>query len=134
MNFELIKNEFIKFKTEELYYINNIAKISSDKILSELEKLDIYRTLNNYKIKLNEILKKIWSTFPKDDSLTKENLKDVIIEIDLEKNYLSSLNFRYDEQKKVVLEKLWVDPETLKFKLTMKCRKYWSIDSEYNTK
>lgn len=130
MNFELIKNEFIKFKTEELYYINNIAKISSDKILSELEKLDIYRTLNNYKIKLNEILKKIWSIFPKDDSLTKENLKDVIIEIDLEKNYLSSLNFRYDEQKKVVLEKLWVDPETLKFKLTMKCRKYWSIDSD----
>ena len=59
---------------------------------------------------MNEKLKKLWSTFPKDDSLTKDNLKDVIIEIDLPKDYLSSLNFQYDKQKKYVLEKgeaLW---------------------------
>ena len=82
MNYELNKNEFEKIKREELEYIDSIAQISSNKILSETEKLEIYRTLNSYKIKLNEILKKLWSTFPKDDSLTKEKLKDVIIDSD----------------------------------------------------
>ena len=134
MNYELNKNEFEKIKREELEYIDSIAQISSNKILSETEKLEIYRTLNSYKIKLNEILKKLWSAFPRDDSLTKENLKDVIIEIDLPKDYLSSLNFQYDEQKKYVLEKLWIDAESLKFKLTlynlMRCREYWSINSD----
>lgn len=134
MNYELYKNEFEKIKREELAYIDSIAQISSNKTLLETEKLEIYRTLNNYEIKLNEILKKLWSTFPRDDSLTKDNLKDVIIEIDLPKDYLSSLNFRYDEQKKYVLEKLWIDAELLKFKLTlynlMRCREYWSINSD----
>lgn len=134
MNYELNKNEFEKIKREELEYIDSIAQISSNKILSETEKLEIYRTLNSYEIKLNEILKKLWSAFPRDDSLTKENLKDVIIEIDLPKDYLSSLNFQYDEQKKYVLEKLWIDAESLKFKLTlynlMRCREYWSINSD----
>lgn len=134
MNYELNKNEFKKIKREELAYINNIAQISSNKKLSETEKLEIYRTLNNYEIKLNEILKKLWSTFPKDDSLIKDNLKDTIIEIDLPKDYLSSLNFRHAEQKKYVLEKLWIDAETLKFKLTlhdlMRRREYWCIDSD----
>ena len=134
MNYELVKNEFMKYKKEELDYINYIAKLSSNKILSESEKIEIHRTLNSYEIKLNEILKKLWRTFPRDDSLTKDNLKDVIIEIDLPKDYLSSLNFQYDEQKKYVLEKLWIDAETLKFKLTlynlMRCREYWSINSD----
>ncbi len=134
MNYELNKSEFINLKKEELNYIDSIAKISSSKILSELEKLEIYRTLNDYKIKLNEILKKLWSTFSKDNSLTKENLRDVIIEFDLDKNYLSSLNFHYEQQRKCVLEKLGIDFETLKFKLTlynlMRCREYWGIDSD----
>lgn len=134
MDYELNKSELEKIKREELAYIDNIAQISSNKTLSETEKLEIYRTLNSYEIKLNEILKKLWRTFPRDDSLTKDNLKDVIIEIDLPKDYLSSLNFRYDEQKKYLLEKLWVDAESLKFKLTlhnlMRCREYWSINSD----
>ena len=134
MNYELNKNEFEKIKREELAYIDSIAQISSNKTLSETEKLEIYRTLNSYEIKLNEILKKLWSTFPRDDSLTKDNLKDVIIEIDLPKDYLSSLNFRYDEEKQYLLEKLMIDAESLKFKLTlydlMRFRKYWGINSD----
>ena len=132
MSYELNKNEFIKLQKEEFEYINNIAKISNNRILLESEKLEIYRTLNNYESKLNEILKKLWDTFLKDDSLTKEFLKGIIIEIDLDKNYLSSLNFRHEQQKKYVLEKLLIDVESLKFKITlynlMKYRKYWGID------
>lgn len=134
MNYELNKNEFKKIKTEELKYIDSVSQISSNKTLSESEKLEIYRKLNSYEIKLNETLKKLWNTFLEDDSLIKDNLEDVIIEIDLPKDYLSSLNFRYDEQKKYVLEKLGIDAETLKFKLTlynlMRCRKYLSINSD----
>jgi len=133
MNYELNKKEFEKIKKEELTYIDSIAQISSKKTLSETEKLEIYRMLNNYEIKLNEILKKLWSTFSKNDSLTKDNLKDIIIEIDLPKNYLSSLNF-CEEQKKYVLKQLLIDSESLKFKLTlynlMRCREYWSINSD----
>jgi len=132
MSYELNKNEFIKLQKEEFEYIDNIAEISNNRILLESEKLEIYRTLNNYESKLNEILKKLWDTFLKDDNLTKEFLKGIIIEIDLDKNYLSSLNFRHEQQKKYVLEKLWIDVESLKFKITlynlMKYRKYWNID------
>lgn len=134
MNYELYKNEFEKIKREELSYIDSIAQISSNKTLSETEKLEIYRTLNNYEIKLNKILKKLWSTFSGDDSLTKDNLKDVIIEIDLPKDYLSSLTFQYNEQKEYILEKLWIDAESLKFKLTLynlvRCREWWNINSD----
>ena len=134
MNYELLKNKFIELKKEELDYINNIAEISSNRILTESEKLEIYRALNNYEIKLNELLKKLWSIFPKDDNLKNKDLNDVIIEFDLDKNYLSSLNFQYDDQNKYVLEKLWIDVDTLKFKLTlyslMRYREYLSIDFE----
>ena len=85
MNYELNKREFERVKREELAYIDSVAQISSSKILSETEKLEIYRTLNSYEVKLNEILKKLWSTFPRNDSLTKDNLKDIIIEIDYQK-------------------------------------------------
>lgn len=63
MNYELNKNEFEKIKREELEYIDSIAQISSNKILSETEKLEIYRTLNSYEIKLNEILKNFGAHF-----------------------------------------------------------------------
>lgn len=134
MNYELSKSEFKKIKREELEYIDSVTQISSYKTLSELEKLEIYRTLNSYKIKLNEILKRLSSSFLEDDSSTKYNLEDVIIEIDLPKDYLSPLNFRHDEQKKYVLEKLGIDAETLKFQLTLynlvRCREYRSISSD----
>lgn len=134
MNYELNKKEFERIKREELAYIDSIAQISCNKTLSESEKLEIYRTLNNYVIKLNEILKKLWHTFQRDDCLIKDNLNDVIIEIDLSKDYLSSLDFCCDEYKKYILEELWVDAESLKFKLSFydlrKHRKYLGIDPE----
>lgn len=119
MNYELTKNEFIKLKKEELNYIDAIAKISSNKTLKELEKLEIYRNLNNYEVKLNEILKKLKSVLLKEKQLTRKNLKDVIIEFDLDKNYLSKVNFNHNQQKNYVLEDLGVDIETFKFKLTI---------------
>ena len=60
MNYEIIKAELIKTEKEELNYIDNITKISNNKILSETEKLDIYRILNSYKKKLTEIFKNLY--------------------------------------------------------------------------
>lgn len=119
MNYELVKDEFIKLKKEELDYIDNTAKISSNKILSEHEKLEIYRTLKNYEIKLNKMLKRLWNEFPKDQELTRANWKDVIVEFEIDKNYLSSVDFGREQYKKHVLEKLGIDAETLKFKLVL---------------
>ena len=47
MNYELVKNKVVTLKKEELAYIDNIARISSIKTLSEYEKLEIYRNLKN---------------------------------------------------------------------------------------
>lgn len=133
MNYELIKNEFIKLKREELEYIDNIAKICSNKILSECEKLEIHRKLKKYQKKLNEMLKTLKCEMAKGKQLKRENLNNVFVEFDLDKNYLSSVNFRYEEYRESVLEDLGIDAETLKFKLTLydlrSCREYRGIDS-----
>lgn len=130
MGYEEIKYEFEKVKREELMYIDKIVRISSNRILSEKEKLDFYRTLNSYEIKLKEILKELKSIFLRDNSLSKDNLEDVIIEFELPKDYLSSLHF----QKKYVLENLWIDVKTFSFKLTvyklMKYRVYMDLSSD----
>lgn len=134
MNYELNKEKFKKIKKEELAYVDKIAQISSNKTLSEIEKIEIYRSLHAYKITLNRILKELWMEIIKYDNLVKDHLNDVIIEIDLSRNYLSSLKCSYDGQKKYVFKKLGIDKDSLKFKLTLydliKCKEYRSISSD----
>lgn len=120
MNYELIKKEIIKLKKEELDYIDNIAKISSNKVLSEYEKLEIYRTLNNYKVKLTELFKNLFQEFVKEKGLTNANYEEVIIEFDVNKNLLTSINFKYEEQKIYILNELGIDEKNFKYKLTLR--------------
>ncbi|MBQ9072503.1 MAG: NUDIX hydrolase [Bacilli bacterium] len=119
MNYEVIKSEFIKLKKEELEYIDKIAKISNNKILSEYEKLEIYRTLNNYKVKLSENLKELFKEFIKDKKSKDLNYEEIIIEFDIDKNFLSSVKFDYERQKQRILGKLGIDYKTLNFVLTL---------------
>ena len=90
MNYEELKNQFIKLKKEELEYIDSIAKISSNKKLLEQEKLEIYRTLKNYQAKLSEMIitlrDEIIDRLREDEKSPKEKLKEVIISFDLDKN------------------------------------------------
>lgn len=128
MNYELINGEFIKLKKEELDYldyIDNIAKISSNKILSETEKLDVYRTLNSYQVKLTEMFRNLCCALIKKKQSTDVNYDDVIIEFDIDKNFLSSVKFDYEEQKNYLLTTLGVDTETFKFKLTFRKLRYF---------
>lgn len=120
MNYELIKNELIKIKKEELYYIDNIAKISSNKVLSETEKLDVYRILDSYQVKLTEMFKNLCYELIKKKKTTDINYDDVVIEFDVDKNFLSSVKFDYKEQKKHLLNDLGINSETFKFKLTFR--------------
>ena len=60
MNYKLNKNEFEKIKREELEYIDSIAQISSNKILSETEKQDrINKIKTTWKKKTKDELKSI---------------------------------------------------------------------------
>ena len=118
MNYEIIKDELIKTKKEELNYIDNITKISNNKILSETEKLDIYRMLNRYKKKLTEIFKNLYFELIKNKQVINIEYEDVIIEFDVNKNFLSSLKFSYKDERKYFLNNLSIDEETFKFKLT----------------
>lgn len=59
MNIEELKHEFIKLKIEELTYINSIY-MSSNRVFSSQEKVLMYRKLNDYKNRLDEMLKKIF--------------------------------------------------------------------------
>lgn len=114
MNYEYLKKEFIKLKKEELIYIDNISKISSNKILPEYEKLEFYRGLNNYITKLDDLIDKLGKAATEDDTL-KENFENLFIEFDLDKNYLSSLKYNRD----YVLACLGINIDTLKFKISL---------------
>ena len=115
-----IANEFIKLKKEELTYIDNIAKISSNKILSEYEKIEIHRTLNNFKNELTDLSKKLFNELIKRKEQLSNIYDDSIIEFDIDKSFLSSLKFKYEEQEKYVLNGLGINENTLTFKLTLK--------------
>ena len=114
MNYEYLKKEFIKLKKEELIYIDNISKISSNKILPEYEKLEFYRGLNNYITKLDDLIEKLGKAATEDDTL-KGNFENLFIEFDLDKNYLSSLKYNRD----YVLACLGINIDTLKFKISL---------------
>jgi len=120
MNLETFKYEFIKLKREELDYINNIAKISSHKKLSECEKLEIYRTLNSYQVKLAEMKKNLLIELKENRELMNRYYDDVIIEFDVDGDFLSSLKFNYEEQKKRMFNDLGIDEKTFKFRLRLK--------------
>ena len=74
MDIEKLKKEFIKLKSGELEYLDNIAKLGYQKTFSQEEKLNIYRKLKFYENEnarfyklLSDILyeskEKIWTKY-----------------------------------------------------------------------
>lgn len=124
MDYELLKEEFIKLKKGELDYIDNIFKLSKSKIFTEYEKIEIYRKLKEYVFKINEMYKELIVEARKDfdknkEELLKKDFRDIIIvEFDINKDFLSSVDFSYDKQKEYILENLGIDLEILKFELS----------------
>lgn len=140
MDYEFLKEEFIKLKKEELDYIDNISKLSKSKKFTEYEKIEIYRKLKSYEIKINEMYKLLvvesWKYYKNnEEELTKKHFRDIIIvQFDINKDFLSSIDFSYDKQKEYILKNLGIDLDSLKFKLTLNDisygREYRGIEHE----
>ena len=109
MDYEFLKEEFIKLKKEELDYIDNISKLSKSKKFTEYEKIEIYRKLKSYEIKINEMYKLLFvearNEFKKnEEELMKRHLRDIIIvQFDVNKDFLSSIDFSYDDDGEYLL-------------------------------
>lgn len=119
MNYEEAKKEFIELKKQEFNYINYVTKISSNKTLTEEEKLEIHRKLKGYEKKLDKMYSKLFEALTKENELSTENLKNVIVEFDLDKSFLSSIKDEYDYIKEFIFNELGVNPISFKYKLTI---------------
>ena len=111
MNIEKLKEDFIKLKKEELAYLDNTAKLSFKNILSQEEKLNIYRKIKYYEnenIKYNKLFLKI--IFENDYD---EDYDKILIEIKLDPDFLSKINKNLsNEYKKLFLKKYNIDMES----------------------
>lgn len=121
MSFEELKEEFIKIKKEELDYIKNILEIRSKRLLSEYERLEIYRTIIKYQNKLDELVKEIFLDFRnnKKSKLYQKDKSEVIIEIDLDKKIIGLLSNYSDYSKEKTLKSLGINQENYKYEFTI---------------
>lgn len=121
MSFEELKEEFIKIKKEELDYIKKILEIRSKRLLSEYERLEIYRTIIKYQNKLDELVKEIFLEFRNDkkSKLYQKDNSEVIIEIDLDKKIIGLLSNYSDYSKEKTLKSLGINQENYKYEFTI---------------
>ena len=113
MNIEVLKEEFIRLKKEQLSYLNSVVEISSKKILSDFEKLEIYRKIYNYNAKFKDILdilrKKIRIEMKRE--IISNHIEDAVIEFDIDKELIASII----SNKEHILERLGIDLESFKY-------------------
>ena len=109
MNYEEIKKEFIKLKKEELNYIDLVVKTSNTKKIKEKEKLEIFRKLKYFEKELNEMYSKLFNSLVKEIDLTTENTKDIIVEFDIDKGFLSSIDSKNEYIKEYILDELGIN-------------------------
>ena len=118
MNNKRLKEEFIKLKKEELEYIHDILSESSKRKLSEYEKIEMYRRLNDYVSRLNKYLFDIRENINKEDKSIDRN--DIIIEFDVSEDYLSDIEFDELYERDNIYRMLLIDTDSNKFKITLK--------------
>ena len=121
MSFEELKEEFIKIKKEEFDYIKKILEIRKKRLLSEYERLEIYRTIIKYQKKLDELVKEIFLYYRdnKKSKLYQKDNSEVIIEIDLDKKIIELLSNYSDYSKEKTLEILGINQENYKYQFTI---------------
>lgn len=119
MNFEQLKENFIKLKKEELEYINNVSAMSAEKKFTEFEKIEIYRKSKKYERELNDILFKVYNIMLELDKKGQfNNINDIFVEFDLDKDYLLELENKSEYYRKFILKMVGID--NFKYKLTYK--------------
>lgn len=133
MNYEQLKKAFIKLKKEQLSYIDEIVKISFDKLLSENVKLQIYRKLKEYDLALYDIRRELRAECEKelkekygdffDINFGYDNRREIFrtafIEFDLDVNFLNEINFETDWDEWKFYNRLGIDRKSKHYKYTI---------------
>ena len=117
MDIEKLKKEFIKLKSEELAYLDNIAKLGYQKTFSQEEKLNIYRRLKFYENENAKFYKILSDILYKSKE---ENMDKVFIEIKLKDDFFNKVSDIFNRHRYLILRRYNINLETNSYILTVK--------------
>ena len=117
MDIEKLKKEFIKLKSEELAYLDNIAKLGYQKTFSQEEKLNIYRKLKFYENENAKFYKILSDILYKSKE---ENMDKVLIEIKLKDDFFNKVSDIFNRHRYLILRRYNINLETNSYILTVK--------------
>ena len=117
MNIEKLKKEFIKLKSGELEYLDNIAKLGYQKTFSQEEKLNIYRKLKFYENENAKFYKILSDILYKSKE---ENMDKVLIEIKLKDDFFNKVSDIFNRHRYLILRRYNINLETNSYILTIK--------------
>ncbi len=117
MDIEKLKKEFIKLKSGELAYLDNIAKLGYQKTFSQEEKLNIYRKLKFYENENAKFYKILSDILYKSKE---ENMDKVLIEIKLKDDFFNKVSDIFNRHRYLILRRYNINLETNSYILTVK--------------
>ena len=117
MDIEKLKKEFIKLKSEELEYLDNIAKLGYQKTFSQEEKLNIYRKLKFYENE-NARFYKLLSNILYESK--EKNMDKVFIEIKLKDDFFNKVSDIFNRHRYLILRRYNINLENNSYILTVK--------------
>lgn len=117
MDIEKLKKEFIKLKSEELEYLDNIAKLGYQKTFSQEEKLNIYRKLKFYENENAKFYKILSDILYKSKE---ENMDKVLIKIKLKNDFFNKVSDIFNRHRYLILRRYNINLETNSYILTVK--------------
>ena len=117
MDIEKLKKEFIKLKSGELEYLDNIAKLGYQKPFSQEEKLNIYRKLKFYENE-NARFYKLLSDILYESK--EKNMDKVFIEIKLKDDFFNKVSDIFNRHRYLILRRYNINLENNSYILTVK--------------
>ena len=117
MDIEKLKKEFIKLKSGELEYLDNIAKLGYQKTFSQEEKLNIYRKLKFYENE-NARFYKLLSNISYESK--EKNIDKVFIEIKLKDDFFNKVSDIFNRHRYLILRRYNINLENNSYILTVK--------------
>ncbi len=117
MDIEKLKKEFIKLKSGELEYLDNIAKLGYQKTFSQEEKLNIYRKLKFYENE-NARFYKLLSDILYESK--EKNMGKVFIEIKLKDDFFNKVSDIFNRHRYLILRRYNINLENNSYILTVK--------------
>ena len=117
MDIEKLKKEFIKLKSGELEYLDNIAKLGYQKTFSQEEKLNIYRKLKFYENE-NARFYKLLSDIVYESK--EKNMDKVFIEIKLKDDFFNKVSDIFNRHRYLILRRYNINLENNSYILTVK--------------